>query len=216
MPKEYTTSDSAARETLNGLSSAEVQAVLGSPHFKHIDRDAVIRAGAKIFRTTEKNVEGWRQLSGSDSQNVFVCLLAHLNEWVDGLDLARTPNGGFMQMRNVRLLELASGKCDRGGRKTDEHGTELPCLDDFGLSICCAMVKGPQGRMWSYFRICHLDEVLRRDGKKIPYKPPVSSRPKARHRAIPPAPEKKLQAAEPQPSMFETATFLSYETGGRR
>jgi hypothetical protein len=199
------------------LSSAEVQAMLVSPHFKHIDRDAVIRAGAKILRTTEKSVEGWRQLSGSDSQNVFVCLLTHLNEWADGLELSRTPHGGFMQMRNVRLLELASGKCDRGGRKTDEHGTELPCLEDFDLSICCAMLRGPQDRMWSFFRICHVDEVPRRDGKKLPYKPPVTTKAKAPLAAIPmqPAPEQPLREAQ-QSSMFDTGSFLSYETGGRR
>jgi len=218
MPKEYTTSQSAARETQNGLSSAEVQALLGSPHFKHIDRAAVIRAGAKIFRATESAVENWRPLSGSDSQNIFICLLANLNHWVNGLELGRTPGGGFQLMRNVRLLEIASGRSDRGGRKTDEHGTEFPCLEDFSLSICCAMIRGPQGRPWSFFRICHADEVPRRDGKKIPYKPPVSSRPKATAKAMPPTPERNNPASDTaqQSSMFDTTAFVSYETGGKR
>jgi hypothetical protein len=160
------------------LSSAEVQALLGSPHFKLIDPYNVIRAAAKIYRTSQMNVEGWRQLQGSDFQNVFTCLLAHLNSWVSGLEVGKTPNGGYMQMRNVRLLELASGRCVRGGRRTDEHGTDLPCLEDFDLSITCAMVRGPAGRPWSFFRICHVDEVPRRDGKKMPYKPPIASKPK--------------------------------------
>jgi hypothetical protein len=186
------------------LSTAEIQAIICFPYFKHIDRDTAIRAGSKIFHTTEKNVEGWRQLSGSDAQNVFVCLLAHLNEWVDGLELSRTPNSGQMQMRNARLTELISGKA----------GMNAPCLQDFGLSVACAMIPGPQGRKWSFFRLCHAEEVLHKNGKKIPFTPPITSRPR---QPIPmqPAPEAPAREAQ-QSSMFDAGNFVSYETGGRR
>jgi hypothetical protein len=182
----------------NQLSSSEIQALLGFPSFRSIDRAAVIRAGAKIFRTDEKNIAGWRQLAGSDAQNVFVCLLAHLGEWVSGVTVAATPNGGLQRMVNTRLCELAGGKFEGAQRKQDQGGNLLPCLEDFGLSIACAMIAGPRGRWWSYYRICASDEVPHKGRKRIPFRPPITSRPAAASRS-----NIQEQPPEPQPESSE-------------
>jgi hypothetical protein len=204
------------------LSDPEIQAMLSNPFFQLQEQKPAI-ALAKILHTSVENLCRMRVLEGGDLQNIAVCLLRHLNVWSDGLELARTPHGGLMQMRNVRIGELDTGKTDKGGRKKDRNGTAIPCLRDFGLGIACAMIPGPMGRTWSYFRICNVDEVPHRDGKKVPYKPKIKtgsadrqkrtkSTPTSRQSSLAPNGAKVPTASEPQQEqMFQN--FMAYETG---
>lgn len=221
----------------NSLSNYEVQALIGFPTFRNLDRHEVASALSKILHTSTENLLRMNALDGSDTQNVSVCLLSHLNEWADGLEVGATPNGGQQQMRNVRLCELASGKSDKGGRKADRNGILLPCLEDFGFSICCAMVPGPMGRKWSFFRLCYTDEVPRKGDKKSPYVPPIKAqddkKPARSARRIVTVPRQSSHGAHsdtlaptganptanlqqgipPQQQSMFSEQFLSWETG---
>ena len=204
------------------LSSHEVQAMLANPKLDEIPQREAAHAIATIFHTTAENVEGWHRWRGNDAQDVATDLLAHLNEWRDSLQLGATQNGGVQKMLNVRLHELACGKFENGKRKTDKDGKEIPALCDFGLDVTCALIPGPRGRKWSYYRICRASEIIRdpRTGRKRPFTPTTTRKPASAAPAPAPQVSAPLAPASEaaQESLFGLAptTWADPEQGRRR
>jgi len=192
--------------------------MLANSELSEIPKLEAAQAIAAIFHTTAENVQNWHRWRGNDAQDVATDLLAHLNEWRDSLQLGATQNGGVQKMLNVRLHELACGKFENGKRKTDKEGKEIPALCDFGLDIACAMIPGPRGRKWSFYRICHASEITHdpRTGRKKPFTPPTrkpSSTTMPKVSAPPPA---KTEAGQDTLFGLTPTTWADPEQGGRR